>query len=442
MMEAQIKNFRLLNEANRNHDFFNFAEQASNLSKVLRKSTTPAVIAIVGRYGSGKSVLINETKKTTNAYKAFSEAKWVIFECWQYPDKRDLWEAFLLELVEDIDGSSKRRSMERAFSDVTGWRGRVEKYLADIKTAAATILGITTIFYIAWASNNEVKGLLISLISAALLVAFASIELLIKPQSLSKVSRLSDYKSQLEHTLKDHPHPLFIVLEDVDRADELGRKFLETVSHFFRSDIFADKKIYTIVPVSDFSNGRAQALQDTIEKSSDNILYFEPSYSCSAFLSEIFTSEFLDDATLKMLTTTIDPLIKQSVSIRQVKHTLRNAILKYKRIRSTDFNPRLEICIAVEFSKHMKVDAGGILYSSNRNHYDHQPLFIWASEKSMILTTTDDRDKFIQPYNYFMVRDDKFSGIVYQDVATASFSGNQRIHNRTYQISTEYFRDL
>ena len=121
-MEEIFKNPELLKESNRDFDFFSFEEYAKNLHNNLKSNTFPAVTTLVGEYGTGKSVLLNEVKKLTDESTAKNKPKWVFFECWQYPDKKDLWEALILDLVEQIDGEKKRNQMLSSYSNIESWR--------------------------------------------------------------------------------------------------------------------------------------------------------------------------------------------------------------------------------------------------------------------------------------------------------------------------------
>ena len=247
-MEEIFKNPELLKESNRDFDFFSFEEYAKNLHNNLKSNTFPAVTTLVGEYGTGKSVLLNEVKKLTDESTAKNKPKWVFFECWQYPDKKDLWEALILDLVEQIDGEKKRNQMLSSYSNIESWREWFSRYLN--KTGAAIAVVVATAFLTWLISDDNVRDFLIPVATAFVVVLVASIELLTKPESKSAVSRLSDYKSELEKTLLSHKGPLYIVLEDVDRAGELGRRFFETVSHFVKEKKFTKKKLLGSMPAS------------------------------------------------------------------------------------------------------------------------------------------------------------------------------------------------
>lgn len=440
-MNDHLKRPELLNEANREFDFFDFNTYAKNLHKSLRSSVGPAVTLLIGGYGTGKSVLLNEVKKISDQSQAKHKPKWVFFECWQYPDKRDLWEGLILETVEGVKGESQRKKMQATYSDIPSWRSGVADFLKDIRSAIASIIAIALLSFLILTINNEfITNLLISLLAATFVVLLAAAEFTLRPESKSTISRLSDYKDELEKALKDHRGTLYIVLEDVDRAGELGVRFFETVSHFIKSAALKQKSIKIIVPISDDTN---KELVSSADKVSDNILNFKPRYDVEQFLTEVFTSDFLDPATKQMLISTINPLLGRHINIRKMKHTLRNAVTKYKRLQSADFKPHLAICIAVELSKYMKAGIGNsTLYSQAANQYKHQPLFEWATQKGLINTSTDDPEKEIDPRDYFKRSLDTFDGIRHTDNSSNGIRRRKPVYYREYFISRVYFDDL
>ena len=442
-MSDILKRPELLKEANREFDFFSFDEYARSLHNNLKSTTTPSVTALVGKYGSGKSVLLNEVRKLTEESKAKNKARWVFFECWQYPDKRDLWEALILELVADINGKKLDQEVN-PYSDITGWRDELSGFLRSTSGALATLAGLVIVYWLIFSkADDKAKELLLALSTSLVLILLASVQTLIKPQDKSAVSRLEDYKQELEKVLLQHNGPLYIVLEDVDRAGELGSRFFETVSHFVKESKFSKKNIKVIVPVADV-DGDNKLLRDSIDKASDNILYFNPSFNCDKFITELFSDDFLTETTKQLLTSTINPLIGRDVSIRKMKHLLRNALIKHKRLRSKEFSASLEMCIAVEFSKYMQDSLGGqSIYAHSHSKYEHRPLYQWCLQNSIIDLGEAEPEKAIDPRDHFKKSDDIFPDIRLNDVRNIGTNrGSKPLYYREYLISRAYFDDL
>lgn len=98
-MSKVIKNPQLLKESYRSKDLFEFTQYAENLDSTLSSNESPTVTALIGDYGTGKTVLTNMV------HKKHKGVKWLDFDAWKYPDKKNLWEAFILELTEVVDPS-------------------------------------------------------------------------------------------------------------------------------------------------------------------------------------------------------------------------------------------------------------------------------------------------------------------------------------------------
>lgn len=441
---VNVKRPELLKESNRDFDFFDFQSKAKNLYNSLKSDMAPTVTVLIGDYGTGKSVLLNEVRKLTKQSKTSEKSKWVFFECWQYPDKRDLWEALILELVAEIDGKNLDEEAKN-YSDIKNWRDKLVEFLSDAKAALGTLVGAAIVYWLVFNSaTDEVKNILMAVTVATVLVLLASLQVLIKPQTKSTISRLSDYKSELEKTIRKYQGPLYIVLEDVDRAGELGRRFFETVSHFVKSDKFAKKNIKVIVPITGMDEVEGRPLRDSIDKASDNILFFSTRYDCEQFITEIFSKEFLDEPTKLLITSTVNPLLGNSISVRKMKHLFRNALTKHRRLLNKDLGSQLAICIAVEFSKHMSTGFGDSnLYAQAGGSYRHEPLYKWASQKELLDFSADDTTKEVQARDYFKVSDEVFADIRYKDTPTGSYRSREiQIYSREFYISRAYFNDL
>jgi hypothetical protein len=441
-MKSPIKQPELLKETNRDFDFFEFNQYAENLYDALRAENSPVVTTLVGSYGTGKSVLINEVRKLSKKSKKNSP-KWIVFECWQYPDKGDLWEALILDLVESIDGESKRNSLASSYSNIEGWRKKFLVFLSDIRGAVATLLAVSLLSWVTLEyANDTTKGTVLALATGLIIVILASFEYLAKQESRSDISRLSDYKQELEKTILSNKAVLYIVLEDVDRAGEMGRQFFETVAHFIKEPKFKKKDIKVIVPIAELGDGN-KALGDSIDKASDNILYFTPRYDGGRFVEELFDKNFLDEPTKTLIVSMISVTLGRSINVRKLKHVLRNSIVKHERLTKQGFKSRLAICIAVEMSKYMKDDIGSRnLFDSRSNHYKHKQLFTWASAKGLIDNGESEQDKKVEPRDFFKMSDEAFSDIRPHDLSTNSSTGRLPIYHRDFYISKEYFRDL
>ena len=72
-------------------DFDNICKK---FSKKLDSLSGRSIIALVGPFGSGKSTMLHQIM-TSRLEKEF----WFEFDAWKYPDRKDLWEGFVLDLI-------------------------------------------------------------------------------------------------------------------------------------------------------------------------------------------------------------------------------------------------------------------------------------------------------------------------------------------------------
>jgi len=332
-MSDYLKSPDLLKEHNRDFDFFDYSSYAKNLHHSINASESPSVTTLIGGYGTGKSVLLNEVRKITAKKKGKNKPKWVVFECWQYPDKRDLWEALIVQLVHEIDGKDLNKTASE-YSDIEGWRDDAARFLSSTKNALTTLLAITVVYGLILdaVQGTAWESLLMSFAVASILLLLGTLEFIAKPTSKSSISRLSDYKAELNDILKENKSDIYIVLEDVDRGGELGRRFFEAVAHFMREGSFSSSKINIIVPMADIEGDDKKALRDSVQKASDNILYFKPTFEVTDFVEQLFTEDFLNEGTKELLVSTINPLLGRQINVRDHKHILSNAIGKHERL--------------------------------------------------------------------------------------------------------------
>ena len=89
-----IKNEDLLREDSHIDDLLNFTDPINSFSNRLSEISKPSIIALVGRFGSGKSTMLHQIAKEKDESKEI----WIEFDAWKYPDRKDLWEGFILVL--------------------------------------------------------------------------------------------------------------------------------------------------------------------------------------------------------------------------------------------------------------------------------------------------------------------------------------------------------
>lgn len=91
-MDSFIRDNRLLVETPGVDDFFDLGDKTKAFSKLLDSIKTSVLFVFIGKFGMGKSTLIENVKRLRISQKC--EDQWVNFDSWKFPDRKDLWEGF------------------------------------------------------------------------------------------------------------------------------------------------------------------------------------------------------------------------------------------------------------------------------------------------------------------------------------------------------------
>ena len=114
MKNSFIKNDKLLMETPKIQDLFNLEEQINSFSSLLDSIDKSGSFGFVGGFGTGKSTLIENVKQKRIERK--KDEIWVEFDAWKFPDRKDLWEGFVLEFARQID----KKTFETARKEIDG----------------------------------------------------------------------------------------------------------------------------------------------------------------------------------------------------------------------------------------------------------------------------------------------------------------------------------
>lgn len=320
-METFIKDHKILSETESEEDLFDFSSQFASLEKKLINITESSIVGYVGKYGSGKSSLIKQVEKYKDSFLN-KNTKWIHFDAWMFPEKKELWEGLILKTAKDLGKLSK------ALKEIEG------KKHDDVKLGINTAVDIAE-FVIPGSNFGFIKNL----------------NHFVETSPATRVFQLQDIFKDLIGAIKENT--VIFVLEDLDRSGEEGFFFLETLKLYLRDVELKGKKILAIVPVAE-EEFFDPIKQNTTLKCFDYVEF----HSIRQTNFRKFMGRLLDDSLsghIDFISQYFEYLyLSQGYSIRKVKLILRQAENLYKRLLSLGYTKvDWRICIIVESMKYV-----------------------------------------------------------------------------------------
>ena len=98
-----ISDENLIAENHEVSDLFGFEDYVNNFSDFLGSIKKPSMVGLVGKFGSGKSTMLYQLKNSNE------EDLWIEFNAWKYPDRKDLWEGFVMDFADQIGNKNGQR---------------------------------------------------------------------------------------------------------------------------------------------------------------------------------------------------------------------------------------------------------------------------------------------------------------------------------------------
>jgi len=309
-----IKNKSILEEDYRVEDLLDFSYICSDFRKTLEKIESNSVIGLIGKFGSGKSTMLYQLYKQN---KNDSDERWLTFDTWKYPERKDLWEGFVLEISKQLDLKLFNNAREK----IDGTKNNGTQNLIKVFFTA------TNLFMPGTDIGKNFANLF----------------------RTSPARRVFEFQEILSEIIKKTNKNIYIIIEDIDRSGDKGIFFLETIRNFIKENKF-NKNIFIIVPIgNDYYEGSDR---QSYIKTLDYKINFNPSRIVfKEFIENVFIEDLSKDKDnfREQMNYLLQLFIKQkSLTIREIKHILRLANLHFEKL-TTEEQSQIDIRILIMF---------------------------------------------------------------------------------------------
>lgn len=321
-----IKNDDLLFETCKINDLLDLSSNVIEFSSKLDKIKFNSIFWLIWNFWEGKSTLINNVKiyRQTNTP---SSDYWIEFDSWKYPDRKNLWEWFVLDFAKQVDD----KAFEKARKSID-WENNYDK-----ETLMKTMGGALSAFIPWWGIVSNLAHFF-------------------RSSPAKRVFEIQEILIELIKKIKKEK--IFIVVEDIDRSWDNGIFFLETLKQFISTNDFW-KQIVVIVPIG------TKEYEKNIDSYLKPIDYFDTFQIKEPWLEKFIKEVFIDDIVNKAnlflpLKDFLEWLFKyypNDINLRKLKLILRKAnhnhMVMYWKYDSI-FNLDWRLNIIFETTKYIK----------------------------------------------------------------------------------------
>lgn len=329
-----IKNWEMLQENYRDNSS-GFENEIKKFSAYLTKlPDTNAVLGFIGKFGTGKSNMLEGVKKKNNESEI-----WIQFDAWKYPERNHLWENFTLEISNKLFPEQYMRFCNKVNGKIP-WKEKVGWFI-DSLSALGNILspGSGIVPTMAWRLFGGYK-------------------------KKDKLERLHEFQTIVIEILKKHTKDnnknIYIVIEDIDRSSDAGIFFIETLNYLLRNNIFS-KRIIVIIPIG---SPEYSSHIDSYTKCLDFVNFSQlPSPDMRKFVEDVFNADIftIDKNSREQIIRFFDELINlPDGNIRKIKLLLRDAAIIYAKIPEEE-KERYDWRVVIAFvaMKYFKINREG-----------------------------------------------------------------------------------
>ena len=306
MKNTFIKNLDLIEESYQVDDLLDFKSIIDDFKERINKIDKNSVVGLIGPYGSGKSTMLYQIykdqiytdKKSGNSSNQQTE-KWFIFDAWQYPERKDLWEGFVLDIARQYNAKLFKKIRKRI--DGTNMR--------EIKALGNTVTDILSLKY------PPVRF-------------FKNFIHLFQTSPIKRVYDFQDLLSGILNKIDAINKKSFIVIEDIDRSGDMGVFFLETLKHFIKTqEKNMNHKVIVIVPIGNDTFYKSRPTRESYLK----ILDYHFPFNTSLINFTNFIEHTIDiDMAVKNLRNNNEKLQKE----------IEKQEIEYKQISEYEINKR------------------------------------------------------------------------------------------------------
>lgn len=401
MEDSFIKNQDILREDYKVDDLLDFSNLCKDFKSRLDKIKNNSVVGLIGKFGSGKSTMLYQLYKDNDDNKE----KWVNFDAWKFPERKDLWEGFILEITKSLN----KKIFDLARRKIDGEKNKDIMALIKVLFSGANI-------FLPGASIGE---------------NFASLF------KSSPARRVYDFQEIFRGILDEIKKDLYIIIEDIDRSGDRGIFFLETLRNFIKDNKF-ENKIIIIVPIGD-KRYNDEEIKESYEKTLDLIFYFNLSkLNFLNFIEKIFNEKYL--LKYKNTKSQLDYLFKllvngKQITVRELKRMLRIADIEFKKINQEDIE-LIDFRVFLLFIVIDYIKDGSLIKINGRDQFHSD---FWGKKYLIMLSYDLDEESFDRAgykmnIPVFLFKNNNFTPKFYDDIYGRNETG--------YNISDWYTRIL